>query len=141
MAQAEFKEVIQVDRDRLFQAITSYEEYPKFVEGCKSVQVQKRTEGQARVSYQVSMMKDVSYTLDHQEDSQNGKVQWTLVESDAFKKNSGLWELKSLGNGKTEVLYRLDVEFKIPVPGFILNRLVKGSLPEMVKSFVKKANG
>jgi ribosome-associated toxin RatA of RatAB toxin-antitoxin module len=140
VAQAEFKEVIGVDKDKLFKTITSYESYPQFVQGCKKVQVDRKNEGLARVSYEVSMMKDVTYTLDHQEYAQSGKVEWSLVESDTFKKNNGLWELKTVGPGKTEVYYRLDVEFKIPVPGFIVNKLVKGSLPDMVKSFVKKAN-
>jgi ribosome-associated toxin RatA of RatAB toxin-antitoxin module len=140
VAQAEFKEVIGVDKDKLFKAITGYEAYPQFVEGCKKVSVDRKSDSQARVSYEVSMMKDVTYTLDHKEDAATGRVEWSLVDSDTFKKNNGLWELKAAGPGKTEVYYKLDVEFKIPVPGFILNRLVKGSLPDMVKSFVKKAN-
>jgi len=139
MAQAEFHEVLSVDRDKLFQVITQYEHYPKFVEGCKAVTIEKADGAQKRVTYQVSMMKEVSYTLDHSEDAQSGVVSWTLVESDFFKKNIGRWELKSVGPGKTDVRYALELEFKIPVPGLILNRLVKGSLPAMVKSFQKRA--
>jgi ribosome-associated toxin RatA of RatAB toxin-antitoxin module len=140
MASAEFHQVLSVDQDKLFEAVTRYEDYPQFVEGCTGVKVERQGPGQARVSYNVSMMKDIHYTLDHREDPASGVVEWSLVDSDAFKKNSGRWTLKAVGPGKTDVLYTVDVEFKIPVPGFILNRLVKGSLPSMIESFRKRAS-
>jgi ribosome-associated toxin RatA of RatAB toxin-antitoxin module len=139
MAEAEFHQVLLIDRDKLFQAITSYENYPKFVEGCTGVQVERKGPGQAKVTYRVSMMKDIVYTLEMTEDNAAGVVRWSLVDSDFFKKNNGVWELKEAGPGKTDVRYKLDVEFKISVPGFILNRMVKGNLPGMVKSFEKQA--
>ncbi len=140
MAQAEFKEVLNVDFDKLFQTITEYEHYPQFVEGCQSVDVKRVNDGQARVNYQVSVMsQNVLYVLDHHEDRKSGSIEWSLVESNFFKKNIGKWELKPAGQGKTEVLYAIEVDFKVPVPGFILNRLVKGSLPGMVRSFEKRA--
>jgi len=140
MAQAEFHEVLSVDKDKLFGTITRYEDYPKFVEGCASVNIEKRIPGSVRVQYHISMMsQDIHYTLDHKEDPENGIVEWSLVESNLFKKNDGKWVLKPTGAGKSDVLYAIEVEFKIPVPGFILNRLVKGNLPGMVKSFEKQA--
>lgn len=139
MANAEIKETLQVDFDQLFDTITRYEDYPKFVDGCTSVKVERKGEGKARATYHVSMMKDVVYTLDHVENREKGRIEWTLVESDMFKKNSGSWQLKKLASGKVEAHYSIEVDFKIPVPSLILNRLVKGSLPSMVKSFEKRA--
>jgi ribosome-associated toxin RatA of RatAB toxin-antitoxin module len=139
MAQAEFHEVLPVDKDKLFQTVTRYEDYPKFVAGCTKVEVERQGEAQARVKYFVSMMKDIVYTVDHTADPAAGVVTWDLVSSDAMRKNSGRWELKSAGAGKTDVRYAVDIEFLIPVPGFILSKLVKGNLPAMVKSFVKQA--
>ncbi len=138
MAQAEHKEILNCDRDALYRAITEYENYPAFVEGAKTVQVD-RAHGKVVASYFVSMMKDVRYKLEHFEDAASGVVSWKLIDSDTFKKNDGRWEIKSVGPGKTEARYSLDIEFKIPVPGFVLNRLVKGSLPPMVRSFAKRA--
>jgi ribosome-associated toxin RatA of RatAB toxin-antitoxin module len=138
MAQAEHKAVLSCDKDTLFKVITDYGSYPAFVEGAKHVTV-ARDGGKITATYAVSMMKDVNYRLEHFEDAAAGVVSWKLIDSDTFKKNDGRWELKALGPGQTEATYRLDVEFKIPVPGFILNRLVKGSLPSMVKSFERRA--
>jgi ribosome-associated toxin RatA of RatAB toxin-antitoxin module len=141
MAQTEFRDVFSVNREQLYSAITQYENYPQFVEGCTSVKVDRQGAGKARVTYHVNVMsQDVTYTLDHIESPEKGLVEWTLVDSNFFKKNNGSWQIQSTGNGKTDVHYVIDVEFKIPVPGFILNKLVKGSLPGMVKSFEKRAN-
>lgn len=139
MAQAEIREKLNVDAEKMFQAITRYEDYPQFVDGMTNAKCDRTKSGKVRVVYQINMMKDITYTLDHVEDATKRTVKWTLVESDAFKKNDGCWEIKDLGSGKCEAFYSLDVEFKIPVPGFILNRLVKGSLPSMIKSFEKRA--
>jgi ribosome-associated toxin RatA of RatAB toxin-antitoxin module len=139
MAHAEHREVLNVPFQKLWSVITKYEDYPSFVEGCTKVVVDRSKPGNVRATYSVSMMKDITYTLDHREDQAQGRIEWTYVDSDFFKANSGHWLLKDLGNGKTDATYSLDVDFKIPVPGFILNRLVKGSLPGMVKSFEKKA--
>jgi ribosome-associated toxin RatA of RatAB toxin-antitoxin module len=139
MAQAEFHEVLTVNKDKLWDTIVRYEDYPKFVEGCTAVKTERKGAGQARATYKVSMMKDITYTLDHKENKDSGVIEWVLIDSDFFKKNTGRWELKDAGPGKTDVKYTVDVEFKIPVPGFMLNRLVKGSLPAMVKSFEKQS--
>lgn len=142
MAQAEIHEVLPVDKDKFFETVVRYEEYPKFVDGCASVKVERKGPGKARVTYLVQMMgKDVDYVLDHEEDPATGVVHWQLVESSIFKKNVGRWEIRPSGAGKADVRYSLDLEFKIPVPGFILNRLVKGSLPGMLRSFEGRAKG
>ena len=139
MALAEFHETLSVDKDKLVKAITGFEDYPKFVDGCTKTAVERKSPSEARVTYHVSMMKDITYTLDHKEDGAAGVYSWELVKSDALKKNTGRWELKSAGPGKTDVRYSVDIEFLIPVPGFILSKLVKGNLPAMVKSFAKQA--
>ncbi len=139
MAKADYQATVAAGMDPLWAAITRYEDYPSFVEGCTAVKVERKGPGKARCSYTVSMMKEVHYTLDHDEDRAAGRVSWKLLESDFFKMNTGHWELKDAGGGKTDVRYVIEVEFRISVPGFMLNRLVKGSLPSMVKSFEKRA--
>jgi ribosome-associated toxin RatA of RatAB toxin-antitoxin module len=139
MAQAEIHEVLPVDAEKLYSVVTRYEDYPKFVEGCTSAEVERKDRDKIQVRYQVSMMKDISYTLEHSEDPASGRASWTLVESDVLKKNTGSWEVKSLGAGKCDVHYQVEIEFKIPVPGFVLSRLIKGSLPAMIKNFQERA--
>lgn len=141
MAQADYQETLSVDRRKLFEAITRYEDYPQFVDGVKKVEVERKGPGKARVRYFVSMMKDIDYTLDHEEDPEKGVVTWKLVTSDFMAKNEGRWTLTEPSPGKTAVGYAIDIDFNFPVPGFILSKLVKGSLPSMVKGFAKRAGG
>ena len=139
MAQAEHKQVVAVDREKFFRAITKYEEYPSFVDGCNGVEVERKGPGEARTHYKMNIMRDVNYTLDHKEFPEQGRMEWALVKSDMLKKNIGRWELTSLSDGKTEVRYSIEIEFNIPVPGFILNQLVKSRIPSMIKSFEQRA--
>lgn len=139
MAQAEIRETLNVDKDKLYQVVVQYEDYPRFVTGCRAVHVERKGPGQCRVTYLVSMIKEVTYTVEQREDPEKGIVEWSLVESDFLKKNSGRWQLQAAGPGRTNVYYSVEVEFKIPVPSLILNRLIKGSLPEMVRSFCERA--
>ena len=139
MAQAEHKQVVSVDAEQFFKAITQYENYPKFVDGCKGIQVERKGPGEARTHYKMNIMRDVEYTLDHKEFPDQKKMEWNLVKSDMIKKNTGRWELTSMGAGKTEVKYSIEIEFNIPVPGFVLNQLVKSSIPSMIRGFEKQA--
>jgi ribosome-associated toxin RatA of RatAB toxin-antitoxin module len=139
MAHAEIKETLGVSKDKLWDAITRYEDYPKFVDGCTAVKVERKSAGHARVTYSVSMVKDITYVMDHKEDKEKGIVSWSLVESDFFKKNDGHWNIKDSGADKTAVDYQVEVEFKIPVPGFMLKGLINKNLPSMIKSFEKQA--
>ena len=139
MAVAEIKETLNVDKDQLFAAICRYEDYPKFVDGVKSVKVERKGPGVTKAMYHVNMLKDVTYSLDIKDNAESGVIEWSLIESDFFKINNGRWELKSVGPGKTEAHYRLEIEFKFPVPGMILNKLIKNQLPAMIKSFEKQA--
>lgn len=140
MAEAEFHEVLPVEKKNLFNVVVDYAKYPDFVEGCIATEVKREGSGKARVAYEIHILsKDFKYVLDHTEDEKTGRVTWDLVESNLFKKNKGYWEIKPAGSGKSDVLYKVEVEFKIAVPGFLLNRLVKNSLPTLIKNFEKKA--
>jgi ribosome-associated toxin RatA of RatAB toxin-antitoxin module len=139
VAAAEIKEVLAVDYDKLFETIVKYENYPQFVAGCSDCHVDSRAPGKTQATFLVNLMKEVSYTLDLSEDKEKGIVFWSLVKSDFMSKNNGRWELKKLGPGKTEAKYSLELDLKFPVPGLIMNRLVKGSLPAMLKNFEKQA--
>lgn len=139
MPKAEIKEIFDINRDALWKVITDYERYAGFIDGCRSAKI-KQKDGAASVAvYDISMIRDISYTLKHVEDPSAFTMRWTMVESDFLKKNDGQWVLREVGPAKTEVSYQVDVEFGIPVPGFMLSRLIKSSLPALVKSFVTQA--
>lgn len=139
MAQTEYKAVVSVPKEKFFQALTRYEDYPKFVEGCKEVKVERKGPGESRATYKMNIVREVSYVLDHTEKLDQGRLEWRLVSSDLLKKNNGSWTVKDAGPGKAEVQYQVEIEFNIPVPSFVLSSLVKSSIPTMIKGFEKQA--
>ncbi len=140
MAQASLTKTLDTPKDKLFAAITRYEDYPQFVTGCKKVEVERKAPGQARVKYFTNILgKDLWYLLEHSEDAEKGTLTWKLVESDLLKKDSGTWTLMDLGDGKTEVTYTIEIEFKIWIPGPVLKTLTATSLPMVIAEMDKRA--
>lgn len=138
MANVSRTEVVDIEIGKIYDAIADYAKYPEFVEGVNETNVISKTDTAAKVEYSVSMIKTFKYTLNIKQTRPTG-ISWTLDSGDLFKKNNGEWILKDLGNGKTEVTYSLDLDFKMFAPTSILNSLTSKNLPSMMESFFKRA--
>lgn len=138
MATATRTEVVDVDINKLYDVIVDYAKYPSFVDGVSDVKVISQNDTSAKVEYSVNMIKSFKYTLATKQ-SKPTNISWTLDSGDLFKKNNGEWKLKDLGNGKTEVTYTLEVDFKMFAPNSILTALTQKNLPIMMESFFKRA--
>lgn len=138
MATASRTEVVDVDINKLYDVIVDYARYPEFVDGVSSTKVLSQNETTAKVEYSVNMIKSFKYVLATTQSRPN-KISWVLESGDLFKKNDGNWTLKDLGNGKTEVTYSLEVDFKMFAPNAILSALTEKNLPVMMQSFFKRA--
>ncbi|MBC7395928.1 MAG: SRPBCC family protein [Bdellovibrionales bacterium] len=139
MAQAEMDKTYDVSADKYFKAVTEYENYPDFVDGVKKVKA-ARSGNKVKGDYELSMMgKDMSYSLNINEDPAKKTIDWTLAKSDFFKVNSGAWKIESTGANSCKVNYSLEIELSMSVPNFILKGAVKTSLPTMMNSFYERA--
>lgn len=139
MAHGEVEKTLSVGKEKLWATILKYEDYPEFVDGVTGIQVDRQKEGEPKVTYSLNLFKEFSYVLQMKENPEGGSLSWELLESDVFKVNRGSWKIEENGPDSCNVRYELDVEFKIPVPGFILKKLVKGNLPAMVQKFEQRA--
>ncbi len=140
MAQASRTETYDVPLEKFYKAIVDYKNYPKFVDGVKTIDVSGESETGATVKMGISVIKEISYTIKLVHEM-NKKVSWSFVSGDLMKVNNGRWELKSLGENKTEVTYSLEVELKGFMPGLsiIEKTLVNTNLPMTMKAFAKHA--
>lgn len=138
MANATRTEVVDVDINKLYDVIVDYAKYPEFVDGVSKIKIINQNETSAKVEYEVNMIKSFKYTIATKQ-TRPTNVSWTLESGDLFKKNDGEWKLKDLGNGKTEVTYSLEVDFKMFAPNSILSALTSKNLPLMMDSFFKRA--
>ncbi len=123
--------------NKILEAILDFDAYPRFAGGVKNTKILKKDDSSTVVQMEVELMKKINYSIEvHKEISDNkARVWWHLKEGDFFQKNDGLWELTKLDDQSTQVLYRLDVEFSVSVPSFILKGLIKTSLPKAVDDF------
>ena len=138
MAIAEKTEIFDIETSKFYQAILDYESYPNFVDGVSSINILSNDDNGAELEYSMNLIKKFSYKLKHNH-KVNEEVSWSLVSGDLFKSNKGSWKLKDLGNGKTEVTYAIEVDFKMFAPKMIVNKLVANNLPATIQSFLKKA--
>ena len=138
MASATRTEVVDVEINKIYDVLVDYAKYPEFVEGVNEINVISKNDTSAKVEYSVSMIKTFKYTLNIKQTRPTG-LSWNLDSGDLFKKNDGEWKLKDLGNGKTEVTYTLDLDFKMFAPSSILSALTSKNLPTMMESFFKRA--
>jgi ribosome-associated toxin RatA of RatAB toxin-antitoxin module len=144
VAQAERTEVVDLPLEAIFNVIKSYEEYPQFVSGMKSTQVQETfPDGSKKVFFDIDLVRRVQYSVRIKdsitESRDSARVEWSLIESQALKVSNGLWVLKSIGPQSTEVTYKLEVEFNFPAPGFVVKGLIATSMPLAIKEFKNRA--
>ena len=138
MANASRTEVVDVEINKIYDVLIDYAKYPEFVDGVSAIKVMSQTETSAKVEYSLNMIKSFKYIINIKQEKPT-RLSWTLDSGDLFKKNDGEWKLKDLGNGKTEVTYSLDIDFKMFAPSSILSALTSKNLPVMMESFFKRA--
>jgi coenzyme Q-binding protein COQ10 len=140
MAKAERTETFDVPLEKFYKAIIDYRGYPGFVDGMKSVEVIEESARGATVKFNLSLMKEITYTLKLTH-TPNKEVSWVLMSGDLMKANNGKWTLKDLGGARTEVTYWLEVELKgfLPGLGMIEKTLVNTNLPLNMRAFAKRA--
>lgn len=138
MAVADRTETFDVSADKIYQVLTNYEAYPDFMDGVKSVKELSRDGSTAIVEYNLNIIKKFTYKVKISE-VENQSISWTFEGGDLFNSNDGSWTLKDNGDGTTDVTYKLDLDFKVKVPGLMAKKLASSSLPTMMKSVCKKA--
>ena len=140
MAQATRTEVVDIEINKLYSTLIDYAKYPEFVDGVNAIKVMAQNETTAKVEYSLNVIKTFKYIINLKQEKPT-KISWTLDSGDLFKKNNGEWKLKDLGNGKTEVTYSLELDFKLFAPSSILSALTEKNLPAMMQAFFKRAKG
>jgi ribosome-associated toxin RatA of RatAB toxin-antitoxin module len=87
-----------------------------------------------RVEFRAQVVMPVRYVLDLACDPVAHTIDWTFVEGEIITNSVGSWRFSSEGDG-TAIDYRLALDLKAPVPGFVLRKvtdgLVSASIPSM----------
>jgi ribosome-associated toxin RatA of RatAB toxin-antitoxin module len=107
--------------DQVMEVIGDFAAYPEWAKGVRRAEVlSEYDEGWAEqvfFSLDVSPIKD-EYTLAYEWDGYD-EVTWSLVEGKMLKALDGAYTLRDLGDGTTEVTYRLALDVSIPLIGML----------------------
>ncbi|CUR60172.1 Polyketide cyclase / dehydrase family protein [metagenome] len=120
--------------------IADFESYPEWAKGVQTAEV--RAEGVGDRAEQVYFALDVSpikdqYTLAYDWDGDR-EVTWTLVEGIMLKALDGAYTLVDLGDGRTEVTYRLALDVSIPLIGMLKRKGEKILIDTALKGLKKR---
>lgn len=142
MPSASRTEIMKAPVEKIYQVLTDFEAYSEFMDGVSRVEIVSRDGNKTKARYDLNVIKTFSYILSLEQE-ENKSVSWTFDSGDIFSLNNGKWELEDLGDGTTEVTYSIEVEIKIKMmgTGMITKKLVSTSLPSMLKSVEKRAQG
>ncbi len=117
--------VVSATPDRCFAVADDIERYPEWIAGIKQVTVHERDEQNrpSLVSFRAAAFgRSTSYTLAYDHREAPRVLAWHLTKGDITTRLDGRYEFVPTDDGATEVLYHLEVEFRVPIPGFIKMR-------------------
>jgi uncharacterized protein YndB with AHSA1/START domain len=125
--QATQRTVISASPAHVWDVLTDFDGYPTWAHDLKSATVVERdAEGRARdVAFRAAAMgRSTSYTLRYDYDRAPEVLSWRLVGGDLTRKLDGSYELLPVDGHpeRTEVIYHLEVDLVVPLPGFVKRR-------------------
>jgi len=116
--------VIAAGADELWAVLLDFERYPTWARDLKQVEVLDRDEeGRGvEVLYRAAAMgRSTTYVLRYDYAGAPRRLPWRLVRGDIMRRLDGEYRLEP-GEGGTKVVYELEVELVIPLPGFVKRR-------------------
>jgi len=117
--------VVAATPEQCFAVVSDIERYPEWAADIKHVVVEQRDgEGRpARATFRAGAFgRSTSYTLAYDYSSSPRTLAWKQTDGDLTSKLDGDYRFDAAGDGSTEVTYTLEVELRVPLPGFIKRR-------------------
>jgi ribosome-associated toxin RatA of RatAB toxin-antitoxin module len=117
--------VVAATPQQCFEVVSDIERYPEWAADIKQVVVEERDgDGRpARATFRAGAFgRSTSYTLVYDYAGAPGKLAWKQVAGDLTSKLDGDYQFEAAGGATTEVTYTLEVELRVPLPGFIKRR-------------------
>jgi ribosome-associated toxin RatA of RatAB toxin-antitoxin module len=135
--------IIRATPGECFDILTDFERYPEWAADIKAVTVTDEDEQgrPARVAFRAAAFgRSTSYTLAYDYSNAPKELSWVQVEGDITRRLDGAYTLEPAGDD-TEVVYRLTVELKVPLPGFIKRRAEGRIMGAALKELKARAEG
>lgn len=111
--------------ERCFAVVADMERYPEWAADIKKVTVLERDDqGRALlVAFRTAAFgRSTNYTLAYDYADAPGVLAWRLTQGDITSKLDGSYVFDAAEGGGTDITYHLEVELRVPIPGFIKMR-------------------
>ena len=117
--------VVAAGPEQCFHVVSDIERYPEWAADIKQVVVESR-DGEGRPAVATfragAFGRSTSYTLAYDYVDAPRTLAWKQTAGDLTSMLDGSYRFDSAGDGSTEVTYTLEVELRVPLPGFIKRR-------------------
>lgn len=117
--------IIRGTPEHCYEVLTAFESYPEWAADIKAVSVDEvDDEGRAKqVTFRAAAFgRSTSYTLRYEYDTDPTELSWVQVAGDITRRLDGSYQLSPAVDGSTDITYRLIVDLKVPLPGFVKRR-------------------
>lgn len=118
--------VVRSGPDAVLEVLADFERYPEWQPEFREAEILETDQDGwgTRVRFVVdAKVLQARFTLAYT--YPDGNLHWTLVEGDQLRRNDGSYDLTDLGDGTTEVVYSLEVEPSVPLPGMLRRQAAK----------------
>jgi ribosome-associated toxin RatA of RatAB toxin-antitoxin module len=115
---------IAAPADELWSVLVDFERYPTWARDLKQADVLERDDEGRGVLVQfraAAMGRSTTYVLRYDYTDAPLRLPWRLEHGDIMRKLDGHYQLEPNGDA-THVVYELEVELVIPLPGFVKRR-------------------
>jgi ribosome-associated toxin RatA of RatAB toxin-antitoxin module len=117
--------VVSASPERCFEVSADIGAYPQWAADIKEVTIDERDDlGRPElVTFRAAAFgRSTSYTLAYDYSESPKVLSWVQTRGDITSKLDGRYVFEPDGDGGTQVTYHLEVEMKVPLPGFIKMR-------------------
>lgn len=117
--------IVRASPEQCFEVVVDFERYPEWAADIKQVEITERdSEGRpAVVAFRAAAFgRSTSYTLFYDYTGAPQELTWVQTRGDLTSRLDGAYVFEPTVDGDTEVVYRLVVELKVPIPGFVKRR-------------------
>ena len=144
MAEGTFSTLeIDASREELYDVVADVATYPEWANGVKEVEVLE-TDGEGRVQrarFVIDVfVKEIEYVLQYTHDRPN-QLSWVAEESDDIDMLQGSYQFSPADDDATQVVYKLAVEPKFVIPGFIKRQGEKQLVTTALRGLRKRVTG
>jgi hypothetical protein len=117
--------IIRGTPEDCFTVLTEFDHYPDWAADIKTVTIDERdASGRALlVTFRAAAFgRSTSYTLRYDYGAAPEELSWVQTDGDLTRRLDGSYHLSPSGDGGTEIVYKLIVDLKVPLPGFVKRR-------------------